>query len=136
MQDITLKKRISKESIFSGTIAGVLWGSWAFYVHLNYEFWVSATAALTQGLGSAFVGAALTIMMDYIAGISAWPRAIKIVASIFLPMIIATAVIIVLHMINGTPNIIKTILPSQPLGYFWTIAYTLRLHGTGKRNQR
>jgi uncharacterized membrane protein (UPF0136 family) len=133
-----MKSRISKESILSGVVAGLIWGSWAYYVQHKYGFVVAGKAALTQGIGSAFLGSALTITMDLIYKIESWPLAVKVPASVMLPMILATIALATVHYISGTPDIIKTMLPSQPVGYAWTLIYTLKLYNIiykPKRNE-
>jgi len=123
-----MKNRISKESILTGCIAGLLWGSWAYYVHYEFGFATASQAALSQGIGSAFVGTILTMTMDYIYKIESWPRTVMIVASIVSPMLLATGMLVVVHLLTGTPDILQTMLPSQPLGYAWTTVYTVKLY--------
>ena len=120
--------RISRASVLAGLIAGLLWGSWAYYVHSEYSFAVAGRASLTQFIGSALLGTIMTMIMDWIHQAGGLSPSLKISGSILLPVLFAFATLYIVHLATATPNILMTILPSQPIGLAWTTSYTFKLY--------
>ncbi|WP_125170026.1 hypothetical protein [Leptospira perolatii] len=128
-----MKQKITRASVLAGLGAGFLWGSWAYYVHAEYGIAVAGKAAATQFVGSSILGTIMTMIMDWVFVVEGASPILKKAGSIFLPVIFAFSVLFIVHLFNGTPNILKTILPSQPVGLAWTVAYTFKLYrGAGR----
>ena len=96
--------------------AGIIYGGWAYYVNGDI------TAMLIQGVLSFVSTLGLLSLIIFI--MSLVPRKLaKTLAGSMVPNALLAIILITAHYLNGTANIIATVLPSLIVAFFGSLLY-------------
>lgn len=104
-------------------LAFVLQAGWAFYVAKNESITTASRTSLLHGFLCALMTLISSQIMEWLYGLGKNPH-------VSIPLaIVGTATIIiggaaVVHFINGTPQLLKTLMPLIVLGIPYYILYT------------
>ncbi|RDI48652.1 hypothetical protein [Aquicella lusitana] len=126
-------KQIKQKSIGISLLAGLVYGSWAFYINHAMNPVVALYAALAQGILSFFVTGVMTVSME-ICFINIKQRMLRFMVTVFFPLLFVLAIMAFIHFSIGTPRVIKTILPSAIVGGCYCFFYTLTLFHFQKKS--
>jgi len=115
--------------IISAGAAFLLWGGWAFYVNSQVSLSSGLISGVAQGL-SSFV---MTLVM--VRSIEFWMTKFEgKIQEIAWPVLITTAssacVLIIVHSLARTPDIITTIVPTLAVAFLFCIAAAFNSHKT------
>jgi hypothetical protein len=110
--------------------AAVLYGSWATVANASHGIAVAGRAGAVQGLSSAFTtliisGLAETIFVA--ARTPPWSARWRVALTAGIPPLCSSSVHVVAHLLNGTPELVRTIFPSVVMGFVFGGIYAWRL---------
>ena len=128
-----------QRSALSGALGFVVYGGWAFWVNVGHSQAAGISAGLLQGSYSFFLTLCMTLVMEYLMfKFKRLPQRGLLTVSIV--SIITFLVAYSLHWLNGTPEILLTILPGFVIGLVYSIVYVMGLRAldetTGKVEAR
>lgn len=124
-----------KPSFFDNRIARVLtvgfctalfYGSWAAYSNWDYGPAIACKAAVVQGIAFGIAATCSASLMEFLFSMSKNLIIRYLAASLGAGLIMLT-VFIIIHLVNGTPNIFLTILPPTLIATPYYAMYPLEL---------
>ena len=119
-----IKADAKKIAVFSSLIAGLIWGGWAF--HINRAYGNSLDSAAIQFFCSAFSTATMSFVIIYIRGMYDSEN-LKLIMPPFVTVLLVASLLLSLHSLSGTENIIKTILPPCFVGFIYSCFFSFSL---------
>jgi hypothetical protein len=108
--------------------AAILYGSWAFIANVPHGITVAARAGVVQGLSSAFT----TLIISGLAEAIFAKTQGRIVLVAIIPPFFSSSVHVVVHLLNQTPELLRTIFPSVVMGFVFSGIYAWRLNLKGR----
>ncbi len=107
----------------SGALLGFLfYGGWAIWANSDHGMAIALRAGAIQGTMSFIVTLSGTTLMKalFIGHAALWVRFLR--ASIG-ALVLIYSLIISVHLLNGTPNILLTLAPGLPITIFFCLSY-------------
>lgn len=108
--------------------AVAVYGTWAFVANRGHGALVAARAGLTQGASSGFTTLVIGSIVEALRSALPPGRRRALVATSISASITA-CIHLGVHLVAGTPEILRTILPSVILGYVFAASYAFALEG-------
>lgn len=121
-----MEKKPITSVLISGIIAFLLYGSWAVYANNDYGLFIALRSGFAQGLISLFVTMIMTFAMEQVFA-KVKLRGLRFIFTAFGPLTILLGLMIFVHWLIGTPQILKTVLPSITVGTLYCCIYTCGL---------
>ncbi len=115
----------------SGAVLGFLfYGSWAIWANSDHGTTVALRAGAIQGTMSFIVTLSGTTLMKllFVGHAALWLRFLR--ASVG-ALVLIYALIVSIHLFNGTPNILLTLAPGLPITIFFCFSYCYGLFRYG-----
>lgn len=112
--------------LFVGIFTAVFYGSWAAYSNWDYGLAVSGKAAIVQGIAFGIAATCSATLMEMLFGVSRNLIIRYLSASLGAGLIMLT-IFIIIHRVNGTPNILMTILPPTIIATPYYALYPMEL---------
>ncbi len=107
-------------------VAAVLYGGWAGIANAGYGVAIALKAAAVQGCSSAFttlvISSGIEALYLYRRG-----RPLRRLSAATLPPTASSLVHVGAHTFMGTPEILRTVLPSVVMGYVFAATYVAGL---------
>lgn len=120
----------TKFNFLSAILAFLLWGSWAYYVNFSVSIKNGVISGLAQGTVSLvltfFVISLTTTLYNFFDG--------KLKKNILTPIIVVfllQTLLVSIHSLIGTPNILKTTIPPLFVALFFCAYTTFKLYKAG-----
>lgn len=107
----------------SGAVLGFLfYGSWAIWANSDHGANIALRAGAIQGSMSFIVTLSGTTLMKllFVGHAALWLRFLR--ASVG-ALVLIYALIVGIHLLNGTPNILLTLAPGLPITIFFCFSY-------------
>jgi len=110
-------------AIISALVAGLLWGSWAFYVNASASnVWVSAFVQFISSMLMTGVMSWLVVKTQSIFS----GRLLRVVLPAVIASSAAVVILLILHTIASTENILPTILSPALVGFLYCLFFSSR----------
>jgi hypothetical protein len=121
-----------KRGLLPGVLAFAGYGGWAAFANVKHGARAAVAAGCTQGLMSFTVTTFMTLAMG-----SVFRRlpsgGLRLLLTALGPCSLVLVLMATIHDLVGTPEILRTILPSAIVGYTYCGMYTGGLHARAKR---
>ncbi len=115
-----VQKRVLRLTV----VAFVLYGAWAALANRDHGTAVAARAGLVQALSSATTTLVITGGIEgLLVRLRAWRGGLLLAG--LLPPTASSLVHLAVHLLNGTPEVLRTIAPSVVLGYVFAALYVV-----------
>lgn len=105
--------------------AALIWGSWAAFVHRNFELHILLKAAFTQAFLSAFFTLMGVTLLEAIFARA--PEPVRVPFSALSTFAFVLVSVLVIHTVSGTPNVLFTVAPTMILSLFYCFGYAVSL---------
>ncbi len=123
---MTKKTGLINNKIFHGIIAFFLWGGWALYANWQHGFQSSMTSAVAQGILSFCITNFMAICMEFLFAKSEKPM-LQFCYAVFGTCALQLSMLIGVHVIVKTPELVTTVLPAAIVAFSYSIFYTINL---------
>ncbi len=119
-------KRSGLDWKLTAALGALLWGSWAFYANREAGVGSAALSAVTQATISACSITALSLLANRVLA-RRWPSPlVQVIAATVIPYGVLLSLVITAHLIVGTHNIVRTIVPSGAVGITYCVLYAIK----------
>ncbi len=126
-----MAKGSRQRALLVGVGAFLLFGSWALFANRAHSNEAMARAGLAQG-GMSFVSSTMgVLLLEYLYGLGRTPTQRLLLGIVATPLAIL-AIMTTGHLLAGTPNVVRTLLPSWISGAIFCVTYTLNLRRLSK----
>jgi hypothetical protein len=110
----------------TAALGAALWGSWALYANWEAGVGSASLSAVTQAAISASSITFLSLLANRVLARS-WPNpVVQVVAATVIPYSVLLSLVITAHLIVGTHNIVRTIVPSASVGIAYCVLYAIK----------
>lgn len=116
-------------------IAACLYGGWAVVANLGHGLDTALRAGAVQGASSAFTTMVITSGIEGLF-FAVGAGLFRVVLATALPPTLSSSVHVGAHLLNGTPEVLRTIAPSVVLGYVFAGAYVAALSRSARRSPK
>ena len=112
----------------SAAFAGVMWGSWAWWVNsgasaqLQHAPW---SEALTQGVGSFLITLVMVQLVTWFY--YRLPRATQVLLPALITVLLTGTCLVTAHTLAGTQNVFRTITPALSVAFLFNIYTAIKL---------
>jgi hypothetical protein len=113
-------------------IAACLYGGWAVVANLGHGLDTALRAGAVQGASSAFTTMVITSGIEGLF-FAVGAGLFRVALATALPPTLSSSVHVGAHLMNGTPEVLRTIAPSVVLGYVFAGAYVAALSRSVRR---
>ena len=119
-------QRPALRSTIMGLGALLLYGGWAFAANYPHGFGAAIKAAATQGFISMTITVAVTAIMEFVVR-RVSSGALQVIAPFAAAEALGVGYTITLHLLTGTPELLRTVLPVLSIGAVYCLTYSLNL---------
>lgn len=120
--DVEQRRRATTRVLVLSALAALVYGGWAFAANFSHGMVSSTRAGLVQGASSATTTFVISGGIEALRARLGTSRGGLLVAAL-LPPTLASSLHVIAHWLVGTPEILRTILPSLVMGYVFGFAY-------------
>ena len=106
---------------FSATLAFLVWGTWTYYININSDN--NLVSAAAQGIFSATTTLLIVYLVEFFYKILPQSN-IYFVLPAVLTVILASTLLIFMHIYINTYDILNTVLPSITISFFFSLYTT------------
>jgi len=106
--------------------AAIVYGSWALYANWDHGLSSAVKASLTQAAMSFFFTAFISSLIEYLFTLSQ-RLLFRFLLPVFGASALTSSLLVLAHVMVGTPEIVRTILPSIVIGFIYGVGYTILL---------
>lgn len=110
----------------AAVVACVVQGSWAAYANHGAGLRAALRATVAQAVYAFFGAAFMTLLMEWLFSLPARPAA-RFAASTLGSMSTMLVVLVTVHVVNGTPNLVLTMVPSLVILVVYSTLYSASL---------
>lgn len=115
-------RTVLRSSAAHGLFAATVFGCWTFWANRMHPMPAPLIAALVQAALSATIAVGQKKLMELVYG-----RTASLILPVLAAITYSMVVIVTVHTLARTPEILATILPPWTIGIFYATAYTLAL---------
>ena len=114
-------------NLLSAFLAFILWGGWAFWINREFGESTQIVSALTQGTASFLITLVMVRIVSWV-----YNRTGHGVIGLFLSPVITVfftgSLLVMVHRIVGTPEIVKTVTPALTVAFGFCLFTAFQLH--------
>ncbi|MGB5918716.1 hypothetical protein [Arcobacter sp.] len=114
----------NKFNQISSFLAFIIWGSWAYFINMDSDN--ALISALIQGLYSALMSLSIICFVDYFYTLLP-KKSIYFILPSILTIMITTILIIIIHFVINTYDILNTITPPIIIAFLFSLYTTLKI---------
>ncbi|WP_018417062.1 hypothetical protein [Teredinibacter turnerae] len=119
-------KKTAARALLSATVIGTLFLCWATFVNWQHGAHAAIHAGIGQGGVSFVMSMSMAFMLEFLFFLPS-NKLVRIPFAVVITMLVVTAFTTLVHLIIGTPEIIKTMALPIMMGIGYTTLYCLRL---------
>ncbi|NOR56032.1 MAG: hypothetical protein GQ531_07465 [Sulfurovum sp.] len=112
---------LNAHKYFSATLAFLVWGVWTYYI--NIESSNNLNSAMAQGIFSATATLLMVYLVEYFYSVFPHDKIFFLFPAI-LSVIIASTLLISMHVYIHTYDVLNTVLPSIIISFFFSVYTT------------
>lgn len=121
-----IRKPRQRNWLKAAVVACVVQGSWAAYANHDFGLRAALRATAAQAVYSFLGAAIMTLLMEWFFSVPK-ARGARFAASTLGSMSILLTVLVTVHWINGTPNLLLTMVPSLVILVIYSTLYSASL---------
>lgn len=125
--DKSLDKKTVARALLSATAIGSMFFLWAVFVNWGHGLEQAVRAGAGQGSVSFIISMSMAFMLEFLFFLPGIDKTLRIPFAVMVTMSVVIGASIMVHMLIGTPEIIKTIALPFIMGMSYTSLYCFRL---------
>lgn len=120
------EKRTSKQyNLISAFFAFCIWGGWSFYIN-DSSIFTRTISGLAQGISSFIITLIMVNFVTWIFYKNYFPS-LRLILPAVLTVTCTGSVLIAVHFLVGTPNILKTVTPALSFAFMFCLYTSYKL---------
>jgi hypothetical protein len=128
-----LAKKTAARALISATVIGSLFFCWTVFVNWSHGSAQAFQAGAGQGTVSFLVSLSMAFILEYLYFLPGLKPGLRIPLAVSVTMLVITAVTASVHLLIGTPEILKTMALPVFMGLNYTTLYCIRLRRLGEQ---
>ena len=127
-----MERRSLGRSISSACVASTIYGGWGFFANHSHGTAIAVRVMLAQAAASFAMTFVTTMLIEAILA-RLGRRRFAAAQTIVYTFVLCQALVLLVHLAVGTPEILRTMAPNLIVGISFTTAYTLGVHRVTSR---